>query len=264
MARINAKPINATWAGDTPNKQEYDNNKIKAGIVFQSQVISKELNSALNTLSENMRYMQCAGGFYLENMRYFKGHIVALNVITNSKYGVGIRYFQCINDDNGKGIVNKFPYNTISARSDGNGLITYTVSGVNTTYWRECDAITKEIQDYTQNAIADKWKDLRNVSGTFNMNFGGTNNNFNNFTLTLTGATNFGIVSPVTGVKERSGLIVIKSGGANLKKFFDAGVAYYSFVVPIPIAPEGSGNNNMLIFPYKLIPQLNKVVFTRC
>ncbi|EGV1470916.1 hypothetical protein JF110_001641 [Campylobacter jejuni] len=265
MAPIKFIPVNQPWAGETPNKLELGDTEIGQGIVFQSNIVSNQLNSALNTLSENLRYNQCAGGFYLPNMRYFKGHIVALNVIVNSKYGVGIRYFQCINDNNEQGIVNVHPYINITQQTDGNGLITYTATGVNTTYWQECVGVSKELSDQVQDAISDKWKDLGSVSGNFNnFNFGGANNNFNNFLLTLTANTNFGALASVTSAKERSGMFVIKSGGQFLKKFFTAGVAYYSFGVPFSILPEGSNNGDMLMIPYKVIPSLNKVVFTRC
>ncbi|HDZ5024766.1 TPA: hypothetical protein RTG57_001716 [Campylobacter jejuni] len=265
MTPIKFIPVNQTWAGETPNKLELGDTEIGQGIVFQSNIVSNQLNSAFNILSENLRYHQCAGGFYLPNMRYYQGHIVALNVIINPKYGVGIRYFQCINDNNGQGIVNVHPYTNIVQQTDGNGLITYTANNVNTAYWSECVGVSKELNDQVQEAISDKWKDLGSVSGSFNnFNFGGTNNNYNNFFLTLTANTNFGALASVTSARERSGMFVIKAGGKFLQRFFTGSVVYYSFNVPFTVVPEGSNNGAMLMLPYKVIPSLNKVVFTRC
>lgn len=261
---IKAIPTNQPWAGDTPNKIVYNEQDLSQGIKFKSNIVSNQLNTALNDLSENMRFMQCSGGVYIQNMRYYRGHIVALHVITNDRYGIGVRFFQCINDNNGVGIVNEFPYLNVTNTTDGNGLKIYSANGINTTYWRECDAVGRELQDKVQNALSDKWKHLGAVRGNFDMNFGGNNNNFNNFTIDLTGSTQFNNILAVNSAKERSGLLVIKRGGANLKKFFNAGVAYFTFDIPFAIIPQGSNNGSMMIFPYKLIPQLNKVIFTRC
>lgn len=258
---IKGIPTNQTWAGNSPNKLEISDADKGKGIIFQSNIVSNQLNTAFNTLSENQRYMQCSGGFYLENMRYFKGHIVAINVITNPTFGLGIRYFQCINDNNGAGIVNINPYKNVTNKTNNNGLTTYTANTINSAYWAECSGVTSELQKFTEDAVSDKWKDLGSVSGSFSMNFGGDNDKFNNFTLSLTANTKFTTVASVSSCKERSGLLVIKSGGDKLTNFFSAGVAYYSFEMPFPTPPVNG--LSMLVFPYKLIPSLNKVIFSR-
>lgn len=108
--------------------------------------------------------------------------------------------------------------------------------------------------------IQDKWKDLGNINGNYSLNFGGANNDYNNFWLTLTGTTKFTTVV-TTNAKERSGLLVVKSGGANLQQMFTN--AYWSFTVPILSAPNASSNGSYLVFPYKLMPT-GLVIITRC
>ena len=108
--------------------------------------------------------------------------------------------------------------------------------------------------------VRDKWRDLGNAIGTYNLTFGGENNIYNNFWINLTGPTSFGTVN-ASGAAERSGLLVVRNGGRNLNRFFIN--VYYSFTVPILSAPNNSNNGQYLIFPYKILPT-GLVVFTRC
>lgn len=103
------------------------------------------------------------------------------------------------------------------------------------------------------------WRDLGNVTGTYNFNFGGANNDYDNFTMALTGTTNFGTVTSA-GSRERSGLLLIRSGGTRLNRFFTNAV--FSFSVPILSYPNNSGNGNILVFPYYIMPT-GFVIFTR-
>ena len=123
-----------------------------------------------------------------------------------------------------------------------------------------CQNNTNNANVWSYILIQDKWKDLGNVSGNYSLNFGGANNNYNNFWMTLTNNTNFTTVV-TTGAKERSGVIVIRNGGTKLQKMFSN--AFWSFTVPILSAPNASNNGNYLVFPYKLLPT-GLVIFTRC
>lgn len=123
-----------------------------------------------------------------------------------------------------------------------------------------CQNNTKDRNIWSYVLIQDKWKDLGHIAGNYSLNFGGANNNYNNFWLNLTGYTRFTTVI-TNGAKERSGLLVVHNGGANLQQMFTN--AYWSFTVPILSAPNASGNGNYLVFPYKLMPT-GLVIITRC
>lgn len=105
----------------------------------------------------------------------------------------------------------------------------------------------------------DQYKNLGNVTGTFNFSFAGANNKFQHFTMVLTGDTYFGTVT-AAGATPRSGSFTILSGGARLKRFFTN--PYNSITLPFTPAPNNSGNNNFLAFFYMVYPT-GHVVFTR-
>ena len=140
-----------------------------------------------------------------------------------------------------------------------NGKITKLTTDTNNSITAINNAIS-DINKRIDGMNQDKWKDLGNVKGNYSLNLGGANNEYNNFWITLTGTTKFTSIV-TTGAKERSGLIVVKSGGEHLQQMFTN--AYWSFTVPILSAPNSSNNGSYLVFPYKLMPT-GLVIITRC
>ena len=249
MAKASVEtPINTVWAENTPNVQTQTDDMRQKGIEFQSLIVSNQLNSAMKTLSEAMRWAQASGGYWQKGFNYSIGNIVCIIVNTLKPNGFECQWFRCVRDN-----TNQMPY-TGSKVTTQNGVSVFTniaSSRVNTTYWSLCNAWESRMETLIETITTDAWKNLGNVKGTYNLNFGGANNEFNNFYMSLTGATNFGTAT-FNGAKERSGLLCITGGGTYLNQFFSN--AYYSFAIPFTAAPQNSNNLAKIIFPYKLVP----------
>lgn len=251
-------PINTTWAEETPNVVAQTDNDRRKGIEFQSLIVSNQLNSAFKTISDAMRFHQCNGGQWLQNFNYSVGNVVAVIVTLPERDGLfECQYFRCKADN-----VNVFPYVSYSPTTQ-NGVSVYRVSSAAVQpQWELCNGLEKWVDKTIDDKTSDKWKNLGSVAGTFNLDFSGANNNFNNFSLSLSGSTRFQTCN-FMGAKERSGLLVITSGGNYLSAFFSN--AYYSFGVPFDPLPNNSGEGNKLVFPFKIVPNGAEagVYFTR-
>ena len=301
--------LNSVWAVDTPNKINVNDEEINQGILYQSLVVSNQVNGALYKMSQALRAHQCAGGYYTAGQRYYKGMIVSASVIESVGLKPTLRFYECIEDDGGQGLVDIPLYNNILSISEFSGVRCYTVepSSLNATNWRMLDgnedllkqyvqqqnqimkeyveAKVLEMRNYVNNksteltnfinnkiaeqrtwvnnaliAVTDRWKTLPNITGgTFNFNFAGANNNFNNFIVNVTASTNFGTVS-WSGARERSGCFLINSGAANIKRMFTN--AYNTVLLPFNPTPSNSSNGSKIWLFYKLHPSYG-VCFTR-
>lgn len=145
-------PLNSVWAIDTPNKMNLNDDDRNQGLVYQSMVISNQINGALYQMSDALRFNQLTGGYYVPGQRYFVGQIVKMKVIENASYPPSMRFFECIADNNGNGIVDVLPYNVIQSFTDLGGVRCYTVnpSDANTTNWRMLVGNEELLKEYIQ------------------------------------------------------------------------------------------------------------------
>lgn len=142
--------LNSVWAGDTPNKLNINDQEIGQGVLYQSLVVSNQMNGALFKMSQALRAHQLSGGYYTYGQRYFKGQIVKASVIEDVAYRPTMRFYECIDDDNGQGLVDTPLYTTIDATTDFGGVRTYTVNpnNLNTQYWRQLDGSEQQLREF--------------------------------------------------------------------------------------------------------------------
>lgn len=281
------QPLNNVWASNTPNKLIINDDDSNMGIIYQSLVVSNQMNGILNRLNNALRTHQCTGGYYTQGQRYFRGMIVKASITSDANYAPNIKYFECANDENGVGIVDVPLYTNVITSFETNGVPSYLVDpdSLNTTYWKLLDGdeqalkdwvldmfekYKKEMEDLMEETlrivdekiqkVTDRWKDLGNIQGSFTFDFAGENNDFNCFKLNLTGPTSF-TTCLFVGAEERSGCFFIQSGGNNLQSLFSN--CMHSIVLPWTPPPENSGDGDSIWLFYKVHPDYG-VVFTRC
>lgn len=152
-------PLNSVWAVDTPNKLNLSDDDTNQGIIYQSMVVSNQVNGALYKMSEAIRHHQLAGGYYVPGQRYFRGQIIRLSVTEDVRYPPTVRFYECINDNNSNGIVDILPYRVVQATTDFGGVRNYVVNpaDANTTYWRMLNGNEDLLKDWV-NARIDETK----------------------------------------------------------------------------------------------------------
>lgn len=168
------QPLNSVWAVDTPNKLNINDDETNQGVLYQSLVVSNQMNGALYKMSQALRAQQLSGGYYTYGQRYFKGQIVKASVIEDVRYRPTVRFYECIDDDGGQGLVDTPLYNQVQATVDLGGVRTYTVDPgqLNTTNWKQLDGSEqqlrefvlermKELTDYVNSEIARLDRELR-------------------------------------------------------------------------------------------------------
>lgn len=151
---VNLQPQNLTFADETPNILEKTPQESEQGILYQSFVVSNEMNGILNQLSTNIRNLQLTGGYYTAGQCYYKGQICKASVEQQAAFGPSIQFFECINDDNGRGIIDQPLFTTAQFR-DENGVRTYiaTEANVNKTYWRMLNGAEAALKKYVEDEI---------------------------------------------------------------------------------------------------------------
>lgn len=133
MANITNKPIKNIWASDTTNI-EPSSTADTQGILYGAEIVSNQLNGALNTLSNQVAFNQYNGGQYNSELSYNVGNVVSLYYRATSNDSYVKSFFKCINDNGGNGITNTNPINggNVSLES---GIVFVTGGSVNTTNW---------------------------------------------------------------------------------------------------------------------------------
>lgn len=176
MANITNNPIKNIWASNTTNI-EPSSSADTQGILYGADIVSNQLNGALNTLSNQVAFNQYNGGQYNSELSYNVGNVVSLyyRATTNDSYVKS--FFKCINDNGGNGITNINPINggNVSLES---GIFFVTGGSINTNNWSLLEkAIT--IPKVSPNNIvyhsSNKYylSALSRVNGTFIGNSGG-------------------------------------------------------------------------------------------
>ena len=133
MANITNKPIQNVWASNTTNI-EPSSSADNQGILYGSDIVSNQLNGALNTLSNQVAFNQYNGDQYSEALTYNVGNVVSLYYRENNGMNYSKTFFKCINDNGGNGITNNSPINN-GTQSVENGIIYITGGTINTTNW---------------------------------------------------------------------------------------------------------------------------------
>lgn len=80
----NTNPItkDQLWASDTSNRK-YDKTTSKKGIIFQSGVVSNEVNGALNYDESSIRFLQTTAGLYDSSQDYDKNQLADILIAEN-------------------------------------------------------------------------------------------------------------------------------------------------------------------------------------
>ncbi len=77
MANITNNPIKNIWASNTTNI-EPSSTADTQGILYGADIVSNQLNGALNTLSNQVAFNQYNGGQYNSDLSYNVGNVVSL------------------------------------------------------------------------------------------------------------------------------------------------------------------------------------------
>ena len=133
MANITNNPIKNIWASNTTNI-EPSSSADTQGILYGADIVSNQLNGALNTLSNQVAFNQYNGGQYNSELSYNVGNVVSLYYRATSNDSYVKSFFKCINDNGGNGITNINPINggNVSLES---GIVFVTGGSVNTANW---------------------------------------------------------------------------------------------------------------------------------
>ena len=133
MANITDKPIQNIWASKTTNI-ETSSQADAQGIQYGAEIVSNQLNGALNTLSNQVAFNQYNGGQYNSSLSYNVGNVVSIYYRASESMSYVKAFFKCINDNGGNGITNISP---ISGGNDSveSGITFITGGSFNTTNW---------------------------------------------------------------------------------------------------------------------------------
>lgn len=88
MAKLKNTIFNKNIAEDTSNILLPDTGAVANGIGFKSNINSNSLNGYLNLLSENVQYLQFAGGLYSNEGDYHEGNIASLVIKKGNDYSI--------------------------------------------------------------------------------------------------------------------------------------------------------------------------------
>ncbi len=133
MANITDKPIQNIWASKTTNI-ESSSNADAQGIQYGAEIVSNQLNGALNTLSNQVAFNQYNGGQYNSGLSYNVGNVVSLYYRASESVSYVKTFFKCINDNGGNGITNIAPISGGNASVES-GVTFVTGGDFNTTNW---------------------------------------------------------------------------------------------------------------------------------
>ena len=133
MANITDKPIKNIWASKTTNIESSSNADVQ-GIQYGSEIVSNQLNGALNTLSNQVAFTQYNGGQYNSGLSYNVGNVVSLYYRASESVSYVKTFFKCINDNGGNGITNISPISGGNASVES-GITFITGGDFNITNW---------------------------------------------------------------------------------------------------------------------------------
>lgn len=134
MANITNNPIKNIWASNTTNV-EPSSPADNQGILYGADIVSSQLNGALNTLSNQVAFNQYNGGQYSADLTYNVGNVVSVYYRQSNGMNYSQALFKCINDNGGNGIKGVAPINNGTTNNE-NGITYITGGSINTTNWQ--------------------------------------------------------------------------------------------------------------------------------
>ncbi|GAA7956589.1 hypothetical protein COL5_15300 [Helicobacter pylori] len=134
MANITNKPIQNIWASKTTNI-EPSSNADTQGILYGADIVSNQLNGALNTLSNQVAFNQYNGTQYSDELTYNVGNVVSVYYRKSNGMNYSQALFKCINDNGGNGVKGVAPINNGTTNNE-NGITYITGGSINTTNWQ--------------------------------------------------------------------------------------------------------------------------------
>ncbi len=138
MANITNKPIQNIWASNTTNI-EPSSSADNQGILYGADIVSNQLNGALNTLSNQVAFSQYNGAQYSDELTYNVGNVVSVYYRQSNGMNYSQALFKCINDNGGNGIKGIPPINN-GTNNNENGITYITGGSINTTNWQALQA----------------------------------------------------------------------------------------------------------------------------
>ena len=170
MANITDKPIQNIWASKTTNIEASSNADVQ-GIQYGAEIVSNQLNGALNTLSNQVAFNQYNGGQYNSTLSYNVGNVVSLYYRASESVSYVKTFFKCINDNGGNGITNISPISGGNASVES-GITFVTGGSFNTTNWSVLEKKEQPNIIYHSNN-SYTLSTLKSVGGTYLENGGG-------------------------------------------------------------------------------------------
>ncbi|BAW44017.1 hypothetical protein [Helicobacter pylori] len=141
------------------------------GIQYGAEIVSNQLNGALNTLSNQVAFNQYNGGQYNSALSYNVGNVVSLYYRANDSVSYVKTFFKCINDNGGNGITNIGPIS--GGNSSVESGITFVTGGsFNTTNWSVLEKKEQPNVIYHSNN-SYTLSSLKSVGSTYVENGGG-------------------------------------------------------------------------------------------
>lgn len=138
MANITNKPIQNIWASKTTNI-EPSSTADQQGILYGSDIVSNQLNGALNTLSNQVAFSQYNGAQYSADLTYNVGNVVSVYYRQSNGMNYSHALFKCINDNGGNGIKGIAPINN-GTNNNENGITYITGGSINANNWQALQA----------------------------------------------------------------------------------------------------------------------------
>lgn len=217
MANITNKPIQNIWASNTTNI-EPSSSADQQGILYGSDIVSNQLNGALNTLSNQVAFSQYNGGQYSADLTYNVGNVVSLYYRKSNGMNYSQTLFKCINDNGGNGIKGVAPINNGTTNNE-NGITYITGGGINKTNWQALQGLEVPSNAYTYHS-----SNQFNITPAIlypNMNFFMEGYGVNNFSLNQAYAFSMPLQNPLgNAIAVITEQVRFKWVNSNLAKMF--------------------------------------------
>lgn len=216
MANITNKPIKNIWASNTTNI-ELSSTADQQGILYGSDIVSNQLNGALNTLSNQVAFSQYNGAQYSDELTYNVGNVVSVYYRQSNSINYSQALFKCINDNGGNGIKGVAPINN-GTNNNENGITYITGGSINTTNWQALQVPSNAYTYHSSNQFNITPAALY-PNGNFFMEAYGVNN----FALNQAYAFSMPLQNPLgNGIAVITEQVRFKWVNSNLAKMFSA------------------------------------------
>lgn len=216
MANITNKPIQNIWASNTTNI-EPSSTADNQGILYGADIVSNQLNGALNTLSNQVAFNQYNGGQYSADLTYNVGNVVSVYYRQSNGINYSKALFKCINDNGGNGIKGVSPINNGTTNNE-NGITYITGGSINTTNWQALQVPSNAYTYHSRNQF-----NITPAALYPNMNFFMQAYGINNFALNQAYAFSMPLQNPIgNAIAVITEKVRFKWVNSNLAKMFSS------------------------------------------